>query len=57
MEQVIQTEPTRNHKHQALVKLRRNIKKNFVVVLQLQTIVLHVIYHSSLLLVEKLPNF
>jgi hypothetical protein len=35
MEQVVETEATGDHKHQALVKLRRDFEQSFIIVLQL----------------------
>ena len=57
MQQVVETEATGYNKHHALVKLRRNIESDLVVVLKLKDIVFDVIDHSGLLVVEIFPYF
>lgn len=57
VEQVVQAESTRYHKHEALVQLARDVEEQLIVVLQLEAIVLNIIDHSCLLLVEELPDF
>ena len=57
MEQIIKAKATSDDKHQTLIKFGSNIKKDFIIVLQLQAIIFNVKDHSHLLLIKEFPNF
>lgn len=57
MQQIVEAEPAGNNEHEAFIELGRNVKKDLVIIVQLQLVVFDVEYHPGLLLVEEFPHF
>ena len=57
VKQIVETKAAGNDEHEAFVQLGCNIEKSFVVVFELEAVVLDVVDHAHLLLIEEFPDF